>query len=57
MLAWESHEQRDDAFRAFTNDPEWLTVREESERDGPLLQRIETSILVPTDYSPGEGRA
>jgi hypothetical protein len=29
-----------------------MEVRAESERDGPLVTRVENSILEPTPYSP-----
>ena len=52
MLAFEDMAQRDEAWRSFASDPEWQRVREESERDGPLLDHIENRILAPTDFSP-----
>lgn len=37
---------------AFRADPEWQQVREESERDGNILLRIQSTILAPTPFSP-----
>ena len=37
---------------AFRADPEWQRVREESERDGNILLRIDSTILAPTRFSP-----
>jgi hypothetical protein len=55
------HESRDaakkswDAFRA---DPEWVRVREESERDGKILAKPpEAVFMTATDYSPETGPA
>jgi hypothetical protein len=51
-----SHKSRDAARESFANfgkDPEWMTAREASEKDGKLLSRAPESIfLTPTDYSP-----
>jgi hypothetical protein len=52
LLSWESLADRERRWAAFTSDPEWIRVRDESERDGPLVARIENSILAPTPYSP-----
>jgi hypothetical protein len=51
MLGWADQETRDREFAAFQADPEWLAAREESEGDGPLVARITSEILSPTDYS------
>jgi NIPSNAP len=51
ILAWESLAQRERAWGAFMADPEWLRVREESQRDGPILARVRNEIWQPTAYS------
>ncbi len=38
-----------DAFRA---DPEWQKVRAESEKDGPIVSKVESVYMTLTDYSP-----
>ena len=52
MLAWPDQQVRDAAFAEFGRDPEWLRARDESEVNGPLVARITSEILQPTDYSP-----
>ncbi len=52
IVAFEDMAQRDRAWAAFRDDPEWAKVRAESEADGPLVHHIENRILQPTDYSP-----
>ncbi|MBT5773165.1 MAG: NIPSNAP family protein [Dehalococcoidia bacterium] len=52
VLGFEDLAQRGAAWAAFGADPEWQQVREESERDGPLVHHIENRILAPTDFSP-----
>jgi len=52
MLAYESMAQREKAWNAFMADPEWIKARRESEKDGPLTQRVVNMLLRPTAYSP-----
>ena len=52
VLGFEDLAQRGAAWAAFGADPQWQQVREESERDGPLVHHIENRILAPTDFSP-----
>ena len=52
MLQWESLADRDEKFRAFGADPEWITARAASEADGgPIVASITNTILVPTSFS------
>ena len=43
---------REKNFAAFGADPDWQKARAESERDGPLTVKTQSSILQPTAYSP-----
>jgi hypothetical protein len=52
LLAYPSQESRDASWKAFMDDPEWKKVYEESHRDGPLVKKVESRKLDPTDYSP-----
>ena len=52
MLAFNDLAQRDKAWAAFRVDPEWQQGRAESEREGPLVAKVTSSILRPTSYSP-----
>jgi hypothetical protein len=52
VLAWKDLAERERLWAAFGSDPEWLAVRKETEKDGPIVDRVENSILQPTDYSP-----
>ncbi|HVR29918.1 MAG TPA: NIPSNAP family protein [Thermoanaerobaculia bacterium] len=52
LLAFPSHQARSDAWSAFGKDPEWQKVYAESHQDGPLVKKIESTRLDPTDYSP-----
>ncbi len=51
ILAFPSKEAADKAWAAFRNDPEWKAAREASEKDGPLVKKVESVYLNPTDYS------
>lgn len=49
------HESRDAAkanWIAFSADPDWKKAFAESKKDGPLVKKIESVFLNPTDYSP-----
>jgi hypothetical protein len=52
VLGFEDMAQGSAAWAAFGADTDWQQVREESERDGPLVHHIENRILAPTDFSP-----
>jgi hypothetical protein len=52
MLAFPSKQAAEASWKAFHNDPEWKAVHAESEKDGKLVERVESVYLNPTDYSP-----
>ena len=45
MLAWESYEERERCFAAFRADPERARVFAESEKDGPIIERVHNVML------------
>src|SRR5277367_1143042 len=51
LLAWESLAEREQKWGAFIIDPEWLAVRAETEKDGPIVANIASSRLKPTSFS------
>lgn len=51
LLEWESLAEREQRWNAFQSDPDWITARTETEKDGPLLTHISNYILTPTAYS------
>ena len=51
LLAYPSREGKDAAWKGFRDDPEWKRVREASEKDGKIVEKIESTILSATDYS------
>src|SRR5882724_2062964 len=52
LLAFPSQEAAAKSWKDFQADPEWKAVKETSEKDGKLVERIESVYLKPTDYSP-----
>ena len=40
------------SWKAFRDDPEWKKVAEETQRDGKLVDKVESVYMTPTDYSP-----
>jgi hypothetical protein len=52
MLAYPSKEARDKSWKAFQEDPDWIKAKSESEKDGKLVDKVESKFLTPTDYSP-----
>jgi hypothetical protein len=56
FLAHASAEAQAASFTAFRNDPDWISARDASEKDGKLLvdQGVKSTLLTPTDYSPAK---
>jgi hypothetical protein len=52
LLAWKDQATRDARWAEFQADTEWQRARSASEVDGPLVARLRSDMLVPTDYSP-----
>jgi len=51
IVAFPSFEARTKAWDSFRADPEWNTVRTESEKNGKIVDKIESVFLKATDYS------
>jgi hypothetical protein len=52
LISHASREAADKSWAAFRADPEWQKVRSESEKDGKLVEKVDSQYLTPTDYSP-----
>jgi hypothetical protein len=49
------HPTRDAAtanWKAFQEDPEWVQVRTKSEENGKIVEKVESTFLTLTDFSP-----
>ena len=51
LVAWENLAEREAKWAAFGKDPDWLSARDASEADGPILANIASSFLQPTAFS------
>ena len=52
MLSHPSCDQAAASWKAFFEDPAWIAARDASEKDGPLVTKVEKVFMNPTDYSP-----
>ena len=52
LLAHPSREAAKASWTAFVTDPEWKKVSSESQVNGPIVSKVESTFLTATDYSP-----
>ena len=52
LLAYPNREAATRSWEAFRADPEWVAARTASEANGPLVERVVSVFLSPTDFSP-----
>jgi NIPSNAP len=52
FLSSPSKDARDGSFKHFLADPDWKKAAAESEKDGKLVSKIESTFLTAMDYSP-----
>ena len=52
ILAYPSMEARQASWKAFRDDPDWKKAFAESRADGPIVMKVESRFMAPTDYSP-----
>lgn len=52
LLAHPSREAAKISWDGFRNDPEWKKVASASQRNGPIVTRVDSVFLRATDYSP-----
>ena len=52
MLAHPSREAATANWQAFRDDPEWQAVRDKSEANGKLVEKVDSTFLALTDFSP-----
>ncbi len=51
LLAHSSKEAAQKSWDAFRKDPVWIAARDASEKDGPIVAKVEALFLSATDYS------
>jgi hypothetical protein len=50
-----AHDSRDVAkkhWAEFAQDPEWTAVAKASEADGKIVEKVDSTFMLPSDYSP-----
>jgi hypothetical protein len=52
ILEHPSREAAEANWKAFQDDPEWETVKAKSEENGKLTEKIDSTFLTLTDFSP-----
>lgn len=52
ILEHSSREEARQNWAAFNADPEWQKVKAESEANGKIVAKAESTFMTPTDYSP-----
>ncbi|MDX1640984.1 MAG: NIPSNAP family protein [Balneolaceae bacterium] len=52
IVAHDSREAAEKSWQDFRNDPEWQKAYEDSRKDGPIVEKVESVFMKKTDYSP-----
>jgi NIPSNAP len=52
LLSFDTVPAREAAWKGFISDPDWKAAHKASEENGPLVSRIESTLLHATDFSP-----
>ncbi len=52
ILAYPNMEARKKSWKAFMADPVWQKAWKDSKKDGPVVVKVQSQFLNPTDYSP-----
>lgn len=52
ILAHDSRDAAKQHWAEFAQDPEWKAVSKASEADGKIVEKIDSTFMVPSDYSP-----
>ena len=51
IVSFKDMNARNESWDKFINDPEWISVFEESRKNGPIVREIEQVFLSPTIFS------
>lgn len=52
VIAHESKDAADKSWAGFRSDPEWKKAYAASREDGPIVTKVVSQYLTPTEYSP-----
>jgi hypothetical protein len=51
IVAHPSREEAEKHWKEFRADPEWVKIAADSEKDGKIVQKVDSEFLDPTDFS------
>ena len=51
LVQFPSRDAAKKTWKAFNEDPEWQKAKDESQKNGPLVEKVDSVFLEPTDYS------
>ncbi len=54
LLSFPSKEAADKGWKEFRDDPDWIKAKDESEKDGTLVTKVDSVYLMATDYAPNK---
>ena len=52
IIAHPSREAATANWKSFGDDPEWQSVREKSEANGKIVEKVDSTFMTLTDFSP-----
>lgn len=52
ILSYPDRKAREESWKAFMADPDWKKAAADSEKDGKLVAKVDSTFLTTTDYSP-----
>lgn len=52
ILAYPSKDAGTKSWKDFSQDADWKAAKAETEKNGKLVQKVESTYMNPTDYSP-----
>lgn len=54
ILSYRSKEERDLSWKNFMADPEWKAVQQATEANGKIVEKVESTFMTETDFSPND---
>ena len=51
LMRFVDEEAMNKAWSAFRSDEEWITTREKTEANGPIVEEVKSELLTPTSFS------
>ncbi len=52
ILAYPDRASREKSWKEFQDDPDWKAAKADSEKNGKLVDHVDSVFMNPTDYSP-----